>query len=62
MNYYLIQIVDNPTASIPPDGTPITVVNTFKVELVAVFDISAAVGIMFAFVCLLFNILFRSRK
>ena len=47
---------------IPPDGTPIDIVNTFRVELIAMFDILAAVGILFAIACLLFNITFRKRK
>lgn len=47
---------------IPPDGTPISVINTFKLELVVIFDILAIFGIAFAIACLLFNIIFRNRK
>lgn len=50
------------TDGIPPDGTPISVINTFKLELVVIFDILAIFGIAFAIACLLFNIIFRNRK
>ena len=47
---------------VPSDGTPINVIHTFKVEVVAIFDTLATVGIIFASVCLIFNIVFRKRK
>ena len=47
---------------VPPDGTPINITNTFKVEVVAIFYSSAIAGIMFAIVCLLFNVIFRSKR
>ena len=50
------------TVGVPPDGTPISITNTFRVEVVVLFDILAAAGIAFAVVCLLFNIIFRKRK
>ena len=49
-------------AGIPPDGTPINVINTFKTELVVILDILAVAGIVFAIVCLVFNVVFRNRK
>ena len=51
-----------PAAGIPPDGTPIIVIHTFKVELVVILDISAGAGIIFAIVCLVFNVVFRNKK
>ena len=50
------------TAGVPLDGRPIKVVNTFHLETVIVFDILAIAGILFAFACLLFNIIFRNRR
>ena len=38
------------------------VTNTFRVELVIGFDFLAALGILFAIACLLFNIIFRKKK
>lgn len=51
-----------PAAGIPPDGTPIKVINTFKTALVVILDIAAAAGIIFAIVCLVFNVVFRKKK
>ena len=46
----------------PPDGTPSKVIRTFKIGLVVTFYILASLGILFAIACLIFNIIFRSRK
>ena len=46
----------------PLDGTPIKILHTFKLWLVAIFDCLASLGIVFAIVCLVFNIVFRKRK
>ena len=50
------------TVGVPLDGTPIKTIHTFHVELVVIFDILAIAGILFGFVCLLFNIIFRKRR
>lgn len=50
------------TVGVPLDGTPIKTVHTFHVKLVVIFDILAIAGILFGFVCLLFNIIFRKRR
>lgn len=46
----------------PPDGTPINVIHTFNIGLVATFYTLASLGIVFAIACFIFNIIFRSRK
>ena len=47
---------------IPPDGTPIKVTNTIQIFLVIIFDVLAVVGIIFALICLVFNIVFKNKK
>ena len=50
------------TDGVPPDGTPISIINTFKVELIVIFDTLVLLGIIFAVTCLLFNIIYRKRR
>lgn len=47
---------------IPPDGTPIKILNTVHIGIVVVIVIMQVVGLVIAFLCLLMNILFRSKK
>lgn len=47
---------------IPPDGTPISVTNAIHTAVIVIFDIIAALGIIFAICCLVFNIAFRNKK
>ncbi len=47
---------------IPPDGTPIEIINTIHVALIIIMDIMAIVGVTFAIVCLVFNIVFRNKR
>lgn len=47
---------------IPGDGTPINVVLPVKIPLLIVYYALATIGIIFAFICLLFNLVFRNRK
>ena len=47
---------------IPSDGTPIVVLNTFYMPIYIIYYIFVVLGIIFALVCLLFNIIFRNRK
>ena len=47
---------------IPPDGTPIVVINTLHTALIVIIDIIAVAGIVFATVCLIFNIVFRNKR
>ena len=58
----LIRIINNHTDGVPPDGTPVKIINTFMKELVVIFDVIAIAGIVFAVICLLFNVIFRKRK
>ena len=47
---------------VPPDGRPVNITNTYNLGLVITLDILATAGIVFAVVCLLFNIIFRNRR
>ena len=47
---------------VPLDGSPEVVFHTFQIGLVVLFYVLAAVGIVFAVGCLLFNFIFRGRK
>lgn len=47
---------------IPPDGTPISVTNTIHDAVIVIYDMIAALGIIFAICCLVFNIVFRNKK
>lgn len=47
---------------IPGDGSPIDVLLPVKYPLVVGYYLLATIGICFALVCLLFNIIFRKRK
>ena len=47
---------------VPLDGSPLTLINTFNIALVAVFDTLAILGMAFAIGCLLFNFIFRRTK
>lgn len=49
-------------AGIPPDGSPVRRIRTFKIWLIALFDILAILGIIFAVACFLFNLIFRNRR
>ena len=64
-NLVLINTLIKPSfaaGGVPLDGMPINVTRTYRIELVVVLDVSAAIGILFAIVCLIFNIVFRKRK
>ena len=50
------------TGGVPVDGLPKIQIVTILTPLVIVYYILAAIGIIFALVCLLFNIIFRNRK
>ena len=47
---------------VPPDGTPIKRLSNQPLAFVIVYYTLATMGIVYALVCLLFNILFRNRK
>ena len=47
---------------IPPDGKPQSVLHKLLFPIIIVVDMLALLGILFAVVCLLFNILYRERK
>ena len=47
---------------IPPDGTPISVTNAIHTAVIVIFDLIAALGIIFAICCLVFNLVFRNKK
>ena len=47
---------------VTPDGTPQNVVVTFHLGLTVTFYIIAAVGIVFTFVCLFFNVKYRNTR
>ena len=56
----MIFVVD--VGGIPPDGSPVEIVHTFHIALIVVFYFLASLGIVFAIVCLLFNIIYRERQ
>ena len=47
---------------IPSDGIPIEEVVTVAVPLTVVYVILATAGLLFTFVCLAFNFVFRKRR
>ena len=61
-NLYLRIFLQTVVAGVPLDGTPLTIIRTFHVGLVIVFDTLALLGIAFAVGCLFFNFTFRNRK
>ena len=50
------------TEGITPDGIPKLVIVSTALPLTVIYYILAIVGIIFAVVCLFFNIIFRKRK
>lgn len=50
------------TDGIPPDGKSKEVIHTYKTGLVVFIDILATFGIIFALVCLVFNVVFRNTR
>lgn len=58
----LYSSIDFLVDGIPPDGTPIKILNTVHIGIVVVIVIMQVVGLVIAFLCLLMNILFRSKK
>ena len=47
---------------IPNDGIPIEEVVTVSISLTVVYVILATAGLVFAVVCLLFNLIYRQKK
>ena len=47
---------------IPSDGTPTKIFSGVHVAITVILDMFAIAGIIFAIVCLLFNVAFRKRK
>ena len=47
---------------VPPDGTPVTVTQSYHTALVVVYYILAVCGIMVSLVFLIFNIIYRNTK
>ena len=50
------------TDGTPPDGSPLIVIHTFKIWLVAVLYSLVVAGVVFAFICFLFNFIYRKRE
>jgi len=50
------------TGGIPPDGTPVQIIHTYKTGLVVFYYILAAIGVVLAIVCGVFNFVYRKRK
>ena len=46
----------------PSDGRPVKEITVLPVALLVVYDLLATLGILFAIVCLTFNIIYRKRK
>ncbi|XP_064403199.1 gamma-aminobutyric acid type B receptor subunit 2-like [Halichondria panicea] len=46
----------------PMDGTPVKIVTTFELWPVGLYYTLAVIGLIFTFICFLFNIIFRKRK
>ena len=49
------------TDGISPDGKPEIVLNSILPPIAIIVDLLAFIGILFAIVCLIFNIIFRKR-
>ena len=47
---------------VPPDGTPERVIHAVILAIAVIVDILAFTGILFAVMCLVFDIKFRNRK
>ena len=47
---------------VPPDGTPLEMINYLPVGLLVVLYLLAIGAIVFAVVCMLFNFIFRKKK
>ena len=62
ISHCLVLLIVHGLDGIPSDGTPIVVLNTFYMPIYIIYDVFVILGIIFAFVCLLFNIIFRNRK
>ena len=48
--------------SAPNDSSPIKIVSVQPLPLISVYYTLASAGIIFCFICFLFNIIFRKRK
>ena len=46
----------------PMDGTPVKIITTFELWPVGLYYTLAVIGLIFTFICFLFNIIFRKRK
>ena len=51
-----------PLDGVTPDGTPRNVTVSFYLALAATYYTIAAVGILFTFVCLIFNVKYRNTR
>ncbi|XP_019855011.1 PREDICTED: gamma-aminobutyric acid type B receptor subunit 2-like [Amphimedon queenslandica] len=64
----IFKYMNNTTATdvfpdgIPPDGTPIKIVNTVHIGITVIIITMQVIGFSMLIICLLFNILFRNRK
>ncbi|XP_019853928.1 PREDICTED: gamma-aminobutyric acid type B receptor subunit 2-like [Amphimedon queenslandica] len=47
---------------LPYDGFPVIGITTNSIALVVIYDIVAGIGIIFAIVCFIFNIIFRKKR
>ncbi len=50
------------SGTIPPDGTPLKLINSQPLGLAIAYYIIAAFGILFTIACFLFNVIYRKRK
>lgn len=50
------------TGGSPSDGSPTEITRTFHIGLIVVFDVLATLGIIFAIICFLFNLIYREKK
>lgn len=56
--YFVMQYVDG----IPPDGTPIVIVNVLDWYVTFIGTLLMASAFVFILICLTFNIIFRNKK
>lgn len=59
---YISQIYASISDGIPPDGTPIQIIHSYKVGLTATYYTLALAGVTLAIVCMAFNFIFREKK
>jgi len=66
-----ISVISNPTTcwllwtvadGVPYDGAAVEVLHTNHEALMAIYSIAASAGLVYATLCLLFNVIFRKRK